>query len=175
MDGWTAALIIIPLGVVLLIYIFTDGERRIKKIESRLIKAEDSQYTKKSTPNNPINGTQTVTSVKHATAKKGTTTGVVGTILTALLWIDYFLFGGVTRIQASMLNEYTLTATAAIVSIFGIFFRDASCMLLAAVALVGAFLADVSTFLGLIPAVLLMISHVQMKKQYVLETTEKEE
>lgn len=121
------------------------------------------------------NGTHTVTSVELVKIKKGTVTGVIGTILTALLWLLYFLTGGITVIQTAMLNGYTLTAAAALVSIFGICFHDASCMLLAAVALVGAVLVDWSTLLGLIPAVLLMVSHVKMKKRYGLEVTEKEE
>ena len=121
------------------------------------------------------NGTHTVTSVELVKIKKGTVTGVVGTILTALLWLLYLFTGGVTVIQTAMLNGYTLTAAAALVSIFGICFHDASCMLLAAIALVGAVIVDWSTFLGLIPAILLMISHVKMKKRYGLEVTEKEE
>ena len=121
------------------------------------------------------NGTHTVTSVELVKIKKGTVTGVIGTILTALLWLLYLFTGGVTVIQTAMLNGYTLTAAAALVSIFGICFHDASCMLLAAIALVGAVIVDWSTFLGLIPAILLMISHVKMKKRYGLEVTEKEE
>lgn len=121
------------------------------------------------------NGTHTVTSVELVKVKQGTITGVIGTILTALLWLLYFLTGGITVIQTAMLNGYTLTAAASLVSIFGICFHDASCMLLAAIALVGAVIVDWSTLLGLIPAVLMMVSHVKMKKRYGLEVTEKEE
>ena len=174
MDGWTAVLIIILVGVVLFIYVATDDKRKIKKIESGEIKVEDS-FPITASETTIKNGTHTVTSVELVKVKKGTVTGVIGTILTALLWLLYFLTGGITVIQTAMLNGYTLTAAAALVSIFGICFHDASCMLLAAIALVGAVIVDWSTLLGLIPAVLLMVSHVQMKKRYGLEVTEKEE
>jgi hypothetical protein len=140
--------------------------------EKQILNTTNEEYQRHASIQNE---THTVTSVELVKVKNGTVTGVVGTILTALLWLLYLFTGGVTVIQTAMLNGYTLTAAAALVSIFGICFHDASCMLLAAISLVGAVLVDWSTFLGLIPAILLMVSHVKMKKRYGLEVTEKEE
>ena len=111
-----------------------------------------------------------IVSAKLKARRLGRIVGLFGFLLTFVLWLVYFFFGEVTVLQAGMINAYTLTAGAALLSFFGLIFGDASSMLLAAVALIWAFILEWESFPGLVPAILLMISNVRMKKAYKLKS-----
>ena len=113
--------------------------------------------------------------------KKGGIIGLFGVLLTAAWWFFLVYFASekdptlADAIRSGYVtNPINLTAIAALVSFFGLIFHDASCILLGAIALVGAVLVDYSVFFGLIPAILLMVSHARMKNSICLETTSME-
>lgn len=107
--------------------------------------------------------------------RRGILPGIAGVVVAAILLVIYTITSTATNVLATALlsgmitNPVTLTAIAVLLGIFGLCFCDASCMLLGGAALVGAFLVNMSTFLGLIPAVLMMVSHIQMKQRYMLQ------
>lgn len=164
MNGWAALLLIFIVGASAYAIASISDKRTIEKVESGEIKVDDPLTEEK------VARTEVVTSAELVSTHHGRIVGLFGVLLTILLWFVYIFVYEITTIQAQMVNYYTLTAGAALVSLFGLIFGDASSMLLAAAALVGACLMKMETaFFGLAPAILLMISHVRMKKAQTLK------
>ena len=114
-----------------------------------------------------------VSSVKIHRKKRGGFLGSIGCAMTAFLCLMYISTAEITVLQAQMLNAYTLTVIAAVLSMFGTFFHDASCVLLASIALVSAFFLDMDTVFGLVPAVFLAYSYERMKYNVDIEAKKK--
>jgi hypothetical protein len=115
-----------------------------------------------------------VSSVKIHRKKSGGILGCIGCAMTACLCLSYIITSEITVLQAQMINAYTLTVIAAVLSMFGTFFHDASCVLLASIALVSAFFLDMSTVFGLIPAIVLVYSYERMKHNIDIDVKKKE-
>lgn len=115
-----------------------------------------------------------VSSVKLRHKKRGGGLGAIGCAMTVFLCLLYIEAYDITVMQVQMLNFYTLTVIAAVLSFFGSFFHDASCVLLVAVALVSAFFLNTDSVFGLIPAVSLCYSHERMKYNVDIEVKKKE-
>lgn len=119
---------------------------------------------------NDIPEIEAVVSAKIVRKNRGGVWGLLGFIFTIICWLILVLFvkqepNIATAIYVhSIKNPINLIGIATLLSFFGLCFHDSSCMLLAAIALVYAFIMDWSVFFVLIPAVLLMVSNVRMKK-----------
>lgn len=116
-----------------------------------------------------------VTQANLEQVQQGTAVGVIATILDLILLGLYAMSSNdagsaaMSAIRNGMItNPVTLTGISVILAIFGVVFHDASCMLIASACLIGSVIADVSTFLSLIPAVLLMVAYTKMKNRYKL-------
>lgn len=116
---------------------------------------------------------QYVSSVKLRHKSGGGVCGAIGCAMTVFLCFLYITTSEITVLQAQMLNFYTLTVIAAVLSFFGSCNHDASCVLLASVALVSAFFLNTDAVFGLIPALVLEISYKQMKYSIDIEVKKK--
>ena len=124
---------------------------------------------------NDIPEIEAVVSAKIVRKNRGGIWGLLGFIFTIICWLILVLFvkqdpNIATAIYVhSIKNPINLIGIATLLSFFGLCFHDSSCMLLAAIALVYAFIMDWSVFFVLIPAVLLMVSNIRMKKNIALK------
>ena len=154
---------VIPICVLLL---FAFGKNRNEEE-----KAEDS------TPadDNDAPEIEAVVSAKLVKKNRGGIWGLFGFILTLACWfVMTFVVPqeanlATAIISHSVKNPANLIGIATLLSFFGLCFHDASCILLSAVALVAAFMMDIGVFFVLLPAIILMISHVRMKKNVGLK------
>lgn len=116
-----------------------------------------------------------VENVELIYTRRGIVPGIAGVAVAALLLlINDITADSATELANKLLSgmitsPVTLTYIAVLLGVFGLCFSDSSCMLLGGVALVGAFLVETSAFYGLVPAALMIVSHIQMKDQYMLQ------
>jgi hypothetical protein len=122
-----------------------------------------------------------VVSVKLVKTVKGKVLMTIATILTIAVWafFEFYLMSydktlGDQIYLTAFFNPFNLTRIAAFVSAFGWFAKDSTCMLLSGVALVGAFLTDLSLFFLLIPAVLFFFAGARLVPEYSIKTTTKQ-
>lgn len=154
---------IIPICVLL---VFGFGKNRQEEEKN-----EDST----STDDNDAHEIEAVVYAKIVRKNRGGIWGLIGFILTFICWLILVLFvkeepNIATAIYVhSIKNPINLIGIAALLSFFGLCFHDASCMLIASIALVYGFIMDWHVFFVLIPAVLLMVSNVRMKKNIALK------
>lgn len=120
---------------------------------------------------------QYIVSVRLYIKSKGGVLSFIGAAMTVSLWLILTLGSTlqeetlVTAVRSGYItNPYNLIAISALLSVFGWIFHDATCNLLAAVALIGTFLVDYTATIVFVPAILLMIAYVRMKPRFILYT-----
>lgn len=106
--------------------------------------------------------------------------GILSFIASAMIIVTLFLLdigdlldkdSLVTAIRSGFItNPYNLLVIAAMLSLAGWIFHDATCNLLAAVALVGVIFVDFTGLFLIVPAILLVIAYIRMKPRFVLYT-----
>lgn len=117
-----------------------------------------------------------VVPVRLVKKSKGGVFSFFGAAMTTVLWALLALTDMaqettfVSAVQSGFItNPLNLIAIAALLSVFGWMFHDATCNLLAATALVGVVLVDLTGVFVLVPAIFLVIAYARMKPAYTLE------
>lgn len=123
-----------------------------------------------------------VTDVKLERIQRGNTVGAWAMVLTIIQWgVFYFIVSETGNIIAdsirygSIANPVNIAGIAAILSVFGYFGHDSSCMLISAAALASIFIYDMTSILiTILPIILLCITSVRFRNSLDLSVNDME-
>lgn len=113
---------------------------------------------------------------------KGNIIGAFATVLTIIVWVLFYKFTPSSGnsladsiLYGSIIYPVNLAGIAAILSIFGYFGHDSSCMLISAAALASIFIYDqYSIIISILPIILLCITSSHFRHRFVLDVSDVE-
>lgn len=113
---------------------------------------------------------------------KGNIIGAFATVLTIIVWVLFYKFTPSSGnsladsiLYGSIIYPVNLAGIAAILSIFGYFGHDSSCMLISAAALASIFIYDQSSIIiSILPIILLCITSSHFRHRFVLDVSDVE-